>query len=99
MSSLMNGSEVVIVIFCERSLPRAAAAGTFPNIGQYFRTMSSTNVPRTLVCELSLSSRELWLFPLKKVNPILTVRIGSSFRQVDFVSIGTPFRIVLLLRT
>ncbi len=69
MSSLMNGgaeSEVVIVIFCERSLPRAAAAGTFPNIGQYFRTMSSTNVPRTLVCELSLSSRELWPFPLKK---------------------------------
>jgi hypothetical protein len=71
MSSLMNGgaeSEVVIVIFCERSLPRAAAAGTFPNIGQYFRTMSSTNVPRTLVCELSLSSRELWLFPLKKIH-------------------------------
>ena len=28
----------------------------------------------------------------KKVNPILTVRIGSSFRQVDFVSIGTPLR-------
>ena len=27
----------------------------------------------------------------KKVNPILTVRSGSSFRQVDFVSIGTPF--------
>ena len=28
----------------------------------------------------------------KKVNPILTVRSGSSFRQVDFVSIGTPLK-------
>ena len=82
MSSLMNGSEVVIVIFCERSLPRAAAAGTFPNIGQYFRTMSSTNVPRTLVCELSLSSRELWLFTLRKMSTMGGDRGSASFREV-----------------
>ena len=89
MSSLMNGgaeSEVVIVIFCERSLPRAAAAGTFPNIGQYFRTMSSTNVPRTLVCELSLSSRELWPFPLRKIleaigAPPLSTTVKSEMKR------------------
>jgi hypothetical protein len=54
----MNGSEVVIVIFCERSLPRAAAAGTFPNIGQ----ISGQCPVRTY--------RELWFanFPWVRAN-------------------------------
>ena len=68
MSSLMNGgaeSEVVIVIFCERSLPRAAAAGTFPNIGQ-ISGQCPVRTYRELWFANSGISRELWLLPPKK---------------------------------